>query len=1100
MIRILVCILTLLLVLPDVNANNVRVTRNVQVDPTAIVGNIATLDFAIEWDNSWRDDFNWDAVYIFLKCKKETDTDWKHVLLMDQYHDVSTGYEYWMAKSNATVDAAQGIFIQRGKNGNGFAAAELKLKWNIAKNGLTTTDFIDGSVKYTAMCIEMVYVPKGAFHIGDMYSKNTLGKVYRPILPEWDLIKNDGSMQFYATGDPSSAHYRTYPPSNAANRVNETRAVYSNAWYATQGAGARWWVVFPQPKRVTYFAISGAAGHQAYRPSAWKLSGSNDGVNWDVLFTNNPQLDEWYIGTDSYPAQRALKIETPKLYTQYMVSIITSTYGPMANTIAMTDVELDDYAYNSFIVDRQYPITLNTTTELGSVDGTAWSGVLNQYYPTGFEGFYTMKYEVSQDQYVRFLNKLTLKQQEARTIGVGLSNLEVGDFVYGTDKKNPSYRNGIILVAKTDKQCAFSHNLTKDDNFGQDEDGQTLACNYLSPEDMLAYADWTGLRPLSEMEFEKSARGVYPEKNKVGEFAWNKNEKDGGLKLPVTEAYEQQGTRTERLKDANVNAGNVAAGPVRVGSFTKNAADRIVAGTSYWGVMELSGNLAEICYNVCPYGRQFHSIREAHGDGNLTATGISDMSASYWPVHVESFMVKGGSFKNKKELLAISDRTNFDYYKGKNINQKDSTATFRLGHSCTFVQNEPCTTYLRLENNKVSTTDGAAVDTVCSGVAYKIKGSPLLQSSTTTSSGTTDIRKEFTGKCDYVWQISENGGATWNIISGAQEQDLVYKDFRNTATDMRTAWIRRVTTTPMLYSVTPYVTLNVINNSFTVDRYRDTIRTNNQVAGVLIETTAPANYTWRWKAAGGDVAAIKDDAKNAMSDFYYADREHFGKLSKQTHVVQCNVKIMNKCVNKVDIQIYVHDRPATGVLTNEITMGGSNALKECGVIMQDARDGEVYGTVRIGDQCWMAENLRFAMKGASQSPAADPSGKKLGALYNWRAEVRDYACPSGWKLPSDAEMGVLKTFLNRDGLNQAGLKMKSGNYWAVTSANKHLRGSNSSGLGIYGAGYNASSGYLLYGYVISAEGTYWQLYTESADFLGYPSASSYWMSIRCLKR
>lgn len=140
------------------------------------------------------------------------------------------------------------------------------------------------------------------------------------------------------------------------------------------------------------------------------------------------------------------------------------------------------------------------------------------------------------------------------------------------------------------------------------------------------------------------------------------------------------------------------------------------------------------------------------------------------------------------------------------------------------------------------------------------------------------------------------------------------------------------------------------------------------------------------------------------------------------------------------------------------------------------------------------------MKGASQSPVADASAQKLGALYKWSAEVRDYACPSGWKMPTNEELTTLKTYLNQDGFGQAGMKLKSGNYWAVTTANKGVKGNNSSGFGMYGVGRNASAYHLLYGYIISAENHYWYLRSETADFASTTSASSYWMSIRCLKR
>ncbi|MFM9019822.1 MAG: hypothetical protein ACKOOA_00720, partial [Sediminibacterium sp.] len=53
----------------------------------------------------------------------------------------------------------------------------------------------------------------------------------------------------------------------------------------------------------------------------------------------------------------------------------------------------------------------NTASDL---TGTATAS-LNAGYPTGFNAFYSMKYEISQQQYVDFLNTLTYTQQAART-------------------------------------------------------------------------------------------------------------------------------------------------------------------------------------------------------------------------------------------------------------------------------------------------------------------------------------------------------------------------------------------------------------------------------------------------------------------------------------------------------------------------------------------------------------------------------------------------------------------------------------------------------------------------------------------------------------
>ncbi|MFA5496842.1 MAG: fibrobacter succinogenes major paralogous domain-containing protein [Bacteroidales bacterium] len=116
---------------------------------------------------------------------------------------------------------------------------------------------------------------------------------------------------------------------------------------------------------------------------------------------------------------------------------------------------------------------------------------------------------------------------------------------------------------------------------------------------------------------------------------------------------------------------------------------------------------------------------------------------------------------------------------------------------------------------------------------------------------------------------------------------------------------------------------------------------------------------------------------------------------------------------------------------------------------KDNRDNKVYKTVTIGEQTWMAENLKYLPDGSEVSGPVygdnstpyyyvyDFSGgsiddaikennyKTYGVLYNWAA-AKD-ACPEGWHLPSDAEWTQLENYLG--GINIAGKKLKSRSGW-----------------------------------------------------------------------
>jgi uncharacterized protein (TIGR02145 family) len=109
-------------------------------------------------------------------------------------------------------------------------------------------------------------------------------------------------------------------------------------------------------------------------------------------------------------------------------------------------------------------------------------------------------------------------------------------------------------------------------------------------------------------------------------------------------------------------------------------------------------------------------------------------------------------------------------------------------------------------------------------------------------------------------------------------------------------------------------------------------------------------------------------------------------------------------------------------------------------------DGNVYQTIGIGKQIWMAENLKTTryndgsliplvtdsvVWAALSTPGycwynndADTYKQTYGALYNWITVNTGKLAPTGWHIPTDAEWTTLTEYLGKDGV-AAGGKMKS---------------------------------------------------------------------------
>ncbi len=274
----------------------------------------------------------------------------------------------------------------------------------------------------------------------------------------------------------------------------------------------------------------------------------------------------------------------------------------------------------------------------GAGDGN--NAVVPNTFPNGFAAFYLMKTEISQRQYCDFLNTLMPNQQGNRH--TASLNFDTRNFikktggspaVFGCDANG----NAGPTTAVTNIAC-----------LNEADDGEWVACNYLSWADGCAYADWAGLRPFTELEFEKACRGNQaPVQN---EYAWG----DAVLESPATSSLSNQNTAAEAPNQGNCNYNDCGpGGPYRCGSYADASSGRINAGGGYYGNLDLSGNLWERPVTVGhATGRAFTG---EHGDGALTAEGYADVP--FWPgADASGAGFRGGNWSYASAYARVSDR------------------------------------------------------------------------------------------------------------------------------------------------------------------------------------------------------------------------------------------------------------------------------------------------------------------------------------------------------------------------------------------------------------------------------------------------------------
>ena len=171
-------------------------------------------------------------------------------------------------------------------------------------------------------------------------------------------------------------------------------------------------------------------------------------------------------------------------------------------------------------------------------------------------------------------------------------------------------------------------------------------------------------------------------------------------------------------------------------------------------------------------------------------------------------------------------------------------------------------------------------------------------------------------------------------------------------------------------------------------------------------------------------------------------------------------------------------------------------------------DGNTYTTIKIGDQWWMAENLKtthyadgtaiplvestsgwdylgYTDKAYCYYDNSSGNGNTYGALYTWEAARN--ACPSGWHLPEDTEWKELEMYLGMSqseadatgyrGTNEGSKLAGNANLWNNSYNLENNAGFGNSGFTALPGGYRGYDG----AFGILGSGAYFWSATERSS-------------------
>jgi uncharacterized protein (TIGR02145 family) len=210
-------------------------------------------------------------------------------------------------------------------------------------------------------------------------------------------------------------------------------------------------------------------------------------------------------------------------------------------------------------------------------------------------------------------------------------------------------------------------------------------------------------------------------------------------------------------------------------------------------------------------------------------------------------------------------------------------------------------------------------------------------------------------------------------------------------------------------------------------------------------------YLYKVKSGNGELLlkgnSIGGISSGSLVTTQGLSSNHLAKQAKTTAAI--NDVITATKTGYLNYRCVQYNSDTTGMQIKMIASAGT---------VTDA-DGNVYQTVKIGNQVWTAEDLRTTKynDGTAITKVTDSTAwanlttpaycyynntmnsdsiSKFGSLYNWYAVNTGKLAPVGWHVPTDSEWEVMQSYLVMNGYNYDGTTDTTNNKIAKSLAAK----------------------------------------------------------------